>query len=335
VTVLIEKDREYPLRLIMYDALLERILKNHLKIPLIEQDYKAWRAGYKGELQTDYRLSFLPEKGYHIFRDLRLADEDWHFQIDTLILTLRYILLIETKNYSGTLFFDKDSEQIIQTKVDIEKSYDNPITQVTMQAWHLKRWLKHYKFQVPPIYHLVVISNSSTIIKTNDRSLNKVVVKGDVLLNRVLQIDGFNSNTIFTEKEVRKLSKLLLKKHTPHHPDILKPYSLTQADLQTGVQCPSCQTFGMQRDKWLWKCPVCKHKSQKAHYKTIKDYFLLINPSIHNQAFRGFANCLSIKTASNILSSMNLPSTGTKKGRIYHMPPDIETFFNLKDPAKK
>lgn len=146
--------------------------------------------------------------------------------MDTLILTLRYILLIETKNYSGTLFFDKDSEQIIQTKDEKDKSYDNPLIQVRMQAWHLKRWLQHHKFNVPPIFHFVVISNPSTIIKTNDRSLNKLVVKGDVLLNRVLQIDEINSNAVIPEKEARKLSKLLIKKHTPHHPDILKTYSL-------------------------------------------------------------------------------------------------------------
>ena len=316
---MIEKERTYPIRLLMYEALMERIQKNHPKIPLIEQDYKTWRAGYKGELQTDYRLSFLPEKGYLIFRDLRLADGDWHFQIDTLILTLRYILLIETKNYSGTLFFDKDSEQIIQTKDNHEKSYDNPLNQVKMQAWHLKRWLKQYKFKVPPIYHLVVISNSSTIIKT-------------ILLSRVLQIDEFNSSAIFTEKESKKLSRLLIKKHTPHHPDILKPYSLSQADLQSGVQCPSCLSYGMHRDKWIWRCPLCGHRTKTAHHKTLKEFFLLINPTINNQIFREFCTGISSKTAGDILSSMNLPHTGTNKGRIYHMPTDIESFFY---PAKK
>jgi ribosomal protein L37AE/L43A len=332
VTTLIEKERNYPIRLLMYEALMERIQKNHPKTPLIEQDYKAWRAGYKGELQTDYRLSFLPKKGFHIFRDIRLQDEKWYFQIDTLILTLRYILLIETKNYSGTLYFDKDSQQIIQTKDNQEKSYDNPINQVRMQAWHLKRWLHNYNFSIPPIYHLVAISNSSTIIKVSDRSLNNLIVKGDVLLSRVLQIDELSSNPTFSEKELKKLSKLLIKKHTPSHPDILKPYSLTQENLQKGIQCPSCHSFGMEREKWIWKCPVCEHKSQIAHYQTVKDFFLLLNPVIHNQGFRTFVNCKSIKTASNILSSMNLPHTGTKKGRIYHMPPDIEAFFN---PAKK
>jgi ribosomal protein L37AE/L43A len=329
---LIEKERTYPIRLLMYEALMERIIPNHPKTSLIEQDYKAWRAGYKGELQTDYRLSFLPEKGYHIFRDLRLQDEKWHFQIDTLILTLRYILLIETKAYSGTLFFDKHSEQMIQTKDGQEKSYDNPINQVRMQAWHMKRWLQIHKFSVPTIYHLVAISNSSTIIKVSDRSLNNLIVKGDVLLNRVLQIDDITSNPSFTDKDVRKLSRSLLKNHSPHHPDILKQYSLTPDDLQKGVQCPSCLTYGMDREKWVWRCPVCEHKSKSAHHKTVKELFLLISPTIKNKMCREFCPGVSSKTINDLLISLNLPHTGTKKGRIYHMPPDIETFFS---PAKK
>lgn len=330
---MIEKERTYPIRLLIYEALLDRIMQNHPKIPLIQQDYKGWRAGYKGEQQTDYRLSFLPEKGYHIFRDLRLADDSWHFQIDTLILTHRYILLVETKNYVGTLFFDKDSEQIIQTKAEIEKSYDNPINQVRMQAWHFKRWLLEHKFNVPPIYHLVAISNPSTIIKVSHTSLNKLIVKGDVLLSRVKQFNELTSNPIYSDKELKKLTKSLLKKHTPHHPDLLKSYSLTQADLHKGVQCPACSSYAMHREKWIWSCPECEHLSKTAHHKTVKEFFLLIHPTFKNHTCREFCSSgISTKTASDILSSLSLPFTGSKKGRIYHMPPDIETFFN---PAKK
>lgn len=329
---MIEKERTYPIRLLMYEALLERIIPNHPKTSLIEQDYKAWRAGYKGELQTDYRLSFLPEKGFHIFRDIRLQDEQWHFQIDTLILTLRYILLIETKAHTGTLFFDKPSEQMIQTKDNQEKSYDNPINQVRMQAWHLKRWLQNHKFSVPPIYHLVAISNSSTIIKVSDRSLNNLIVKGDVLLSRVLLIDETNPNPSFSDKEIKKLSKSLVKNHSPHYPDILKQYSLTLDDLQKGVQCPSCLTYGMRREKWVRRCPMCEHKSKTAHHKTVKELLLLVSPAINNQMCREFCPGVSSKTITDILLSLNLPFTGAHKDRTYQMPPDIETFFN---PAKK
>lgn len=104
---MIIKERIYPIRLRMYEALLNRLTENCTRRAEIEEDYKAWRAGYKGELQTDYRLSYLPEKDYWIIRDIRLKDEIWHFQIDTLVITHRYILLIETKNYSSTIYFEK------------------------------------------------------------------------------------------------------------------------------------------------------------------------------------------------------------------------------------
>lgn len=218
---------------------------------------------------------------------------------------------------------------MIQTKNDQEKSYDNPINQVRMQAWHLKRWLKNHKFSVPPIYQLVAISNASTIIKVSDRSLNNLIVKGDVLLSRVLQIDDTTPNPSFTDKEVKKLSKSLVKNHTPPHPDILKQYSLTPDDLQKGVQCPSCLSYGINREKWIWHCPVCEHKSKTAHHKTVKEFFLLISPTIKNQMCRDFCIGISSKTASDLLISLNLPFTGNTHGRFYHMPPDIETFFKL------
>lgn len=329
---MIKKERGYPIRLRMYEAIFNRILDNHPKLSLIEQDYKGWRAGYKGELQTDYRLSFLPEQGYYIFRDLRLADNLWFFQMDTLILTLRYILLIETKNHSGTLFFDKASEQMIQTKDEKEKAYDCPVLQVKMQSWHLKRWMNVLKFKLPPVYHLVVISNPHTIIKSNNSQLYKTVVKGDVLLNRVQQIDHENPEEILSEKELKKLANLLLKKHTPQHPDLLKYYNLTDSDFHKGVQCPACTTFGMIRLKWHWVCPHCAYSSKSAHHGAVFDHFLLSKPTITNQEFRDLMSITSIKSANRMLSFMKLPHTGSNKGRVYHMPHDIETFFN---PAKK
>ncbi|RSD25539.1 nuclease-related domain-containing protein [Mesobacillus subterraneus] len=326
---MIRKERGYPIRLRMYETILKRIVDHHLKLQQIEQDYNGWRSGYKGELKTDYRLSFLPEKGYDIFRDLRLPDGTWYFQMDTLILTLRYILLIETKNHSGTLFFDKESQQMIQTKDEKEKAYECPVLQVKMQSWHLRRWMIEHKFAIPPIFHLVVISNPNTIIKSNNPQLYNTVVKGDVLLNRVQQIDQKNSKEVFTAKELKKLSNMLLKKHTPQHPDLLKFYSLTDEDFHKGVECPACSSFGMFREKWHWMCPHCGHTSKSAHYGAIMDHFLLYKPTMTNQEFRDIAKIDSLKSANRMLSFMNLPATGINKGRIYHMPADIDTFFTF------
>lgn len=332
---MIIKDRDYPIRLRMLEALINRLYDHCSKLPLIKDDYKGWKAGYKGELNTDYRLSFLPEKDYWILRDLRLTDDSWNFQIDNLILTRRYFLLIETKNHSGTLLFEKNSEQMIQTKQDKEKAYDHPVIQVNKQKWHFNRWLQAYNFKVPPIVTHVVISNPSTIIKTDDPFLYKYVVKGDVLVDRIIKNDKHYFNEIFQEKELKKISKTLLKKHSPFHPDILKTYSLSQADIQLGVQCPSCSYFGMKRMKWIWVCPHCLLRSKTAHHSAVLDYFLLIKPTMTNQELRDFLLLPTSRSSGNLLSTLNLPSTGATKGRVYHMPEDIETFFHLKSPKKQ
>jgi ribosomal protein L37AE/L43A len=326
---LIIKDRIYPIRLRMYEALFNRLKENCSRRGEIEGDYKGWRAGYKGELQTDYRLSFLPEKDYWILRDLRLRDEMWHFQIDTLIITHRYILLVETKNYSGTIYFEKDSEQMIQTKLDKEKAYDNPILQVKKQKWHLKRWLVAHKFKVPPIFTMAVISNPATIIKTNDPKLYKYVVKGDVLVDRIKKMDSANLNDFFPEKEIKKLSKTLVKKHTPLYPELLKTYSLTETDLHKGVQCPSCSAFGMRRMKRKWVCHNCSFHSRTAHLTSVVDFFLLIKPSLTNSELSEFLLIQNPRAVGNILSSMNLPISGSNKGCVYHMPEDMESFIHL------
>lgn len=332
---MIVKDRSYPIRLRMYEALFNRLIENCIKLSEIKEDYKGWRAGYKGELNTDYRLSFLPEKDYWILRDLRLKDDIWHFQIDTLLITLRYILLIETKNYSGILYFEKDSEQMIQTKQEKEKAYDNPVLQVKKQKWHLKRWLIEHKFKVPPIYTLVVISNSATIIKTNDSNLYKYVVKGDVLVDRIKKINQTHVNDIFVEKEIKKISKTFLKKHTPLYTNILKFYSLTETELHKGVQCPSCMSLGMQRVKWKWFCNNCSFQSKTAHYSGIIDFFLLIKPTLTNSELSQFLLIKNSRSTGNLLSALNLPATGSNKGRIYYMPENIETFFSLNQPSRR
>lgn len=331
---MIIKDRDYPIRLRKLEALINRLYDHNSKLPLIKDDYKGWKSGYKGELNTDYRLSFLPEKDYWILRDLRLTDDSWKFQIDTLILTRRYFLLIETKNHSGALLFEKDSEQMIQTKQDKEKAYDHPVIQVNKQKWHFNRWLQANNFKVPLIHTLVVISNSSTIIKTDDPFLYKYVVKGDVLVDRIMKIDTNHFNEFFQDKDLKKISKTLVKKHSPFHPDILKIYSLSPADLQKGVQCPSCSYFGMKRMKWIWVCPHCLLRSKTAHHSAVLDYFLLIKPTMTNQELKDFLLLPTSRSSGNLLSTLNLPFSGATKGRVYHMPKDIETFFHLKSPKK-
>ncbi|WP_435994011.1 nuclease-related domain-containing protein [Rossellomorea sp. LjRoot5] len=93
------KELTIPLILEKTEALSGRIVQHHLKIPLIEKDLRKRRAGYNGESTVYYHLNFLKDKKYKIYYNVRLPILSNHFQMDFLLLTRFYILIIEVYNH--------------------------------------------------------------------------------------------------------------------------------------------------------------------------------------------------------------------------------------------
>ena len=108
---LIVKKRKVPLAIRKLRALAYRLPPNHPKVPLIMNDLKKREAGYKGECSIDFPLSFLEPKSYFIFHDLRLQDQSRFFQLDTLLISKKFALIIEVKNMAGSLYFDPHFNQ--------------------------------------------------------------------------------------------------------------------------------------------------------------------------------------------------------------------------------
>ncbi|WP_264196046.1 nuclease-related domain-containing protein [Metabacillus niabensis] len=84
---MILKEREITRIILQLEGLLFRLPHQHSKLSLITEEVNKRRAGFKGEKAIDYSLSFLDEKDYYIFHDLRLKTKKHFFQLDTLILT--------------------------------------------------------------------------------------------------------------------------------------------------------------------------------------------------------------------------------------------------------
>ncbi|MGR3766571.1 nuclease-related domain-containing protein [Rossellomorea sp. NS-SX7] len=159
------KKRKIPIRIEQNEALIRNLSDQHSKIPIIEQDLKRRNAGYNGEKSIDYHLSFLDSKKYMIFNDLKLPLTPHHFQIDSLLFTPFYTLILEIKNISGTLTIDSEFNQLTRTYNGIDTGFSDPITQANRQKLFLQRFFYEHNLVLPPIEYLVVISNPSTIIK--------------------------------------------------------------------------------------------------------------------------------------------------------------------------
>ncbi|WP_173917877.1 nuclease-related domain-containing protein [Halobacillus sp. Marseille-Q1614] len=140
---MIVKPRTYPLKLRKIQSLLRRLPKSHSKYPFIQSTYSRNLAGYEGEKSIDYYLDLLPEEDYLILKDLRIKGEKHYFQMDTILLTCKYILILEVKNFAGSLNLNRNTHQMIRTYNGVEEAFPDPILQVESHVQQLDRWINY------------------------------------------------------------------------------------------------------------------------------------------------------------------------------------------------
>ncbi|KON88317.1 hypothetical protein AF332_16925 [Sporosarcina globispora] len=320
---MIEKERGIPDYISKLEALIRRIPDTEPGREKAISELRKRRAGYKGEQKLDYYLSFLDEKEYKIFHGLRLLNGKYYFQIDTLVLTKKYAIIIEVKNWNGTIIFEPDFHQLIRILNDKEEAFHDPLSQAEHQQRQFKKWLRTNGYPDLPIEYAVVISSPSTIIKSPYKQISDKVLHAHRLISKISSVEKTNPVERLNEKEVKKISKTLLKKHVPHKADILKLFNINHQTLLTGVHCPKCSALPMIFHWGKWHCSSCKAISTTAHHQALQDYFHLIKPRITSKEFREFTHVSSLNAATRLLSNMGIPFEGERSKRIYHKNPEL------------
>ncbi|MFJ7639399.1 nuclease-related domain-containing protein [Peribacillus sp. NPDC097225] len=323
---MIIKERKIPLSILKLQALLRRLPPAPPKIPFIMSELSKKEAGYRGECAIDFPLSFLETKEYFIFHDIRLQDQTRFFQIDTLLLSRKFILIIEVKNIAGSLYFDSTFNQLIRTKDGKEMGFPDPLNQIERHESQLKSWLMKHGLTEPPIYSLVVISNPQTIIRANpeNRNLHYKVIHRDTLPFKIHQIEKSINQPSLSDKELKKIIKIINKHHTEADASVLERFNLSMEDFIKGVICEKCLMSPLLRQRREWRCSRCEHESKDGHIRALKDYYFLLGPTITNRQLREFLSISSSASATRILRSMNLVSEGMNKGKVYRVPFEYE-----------
>jgi hypothetical protein len=315
---LIVKRRKLPLRLKINDAVLRRLPETHPKRAEVIQDSMRFGAGHKGELTLDYYTSLLHEEDFHIFQGLRLKTGNTHFQMDSLLLSPSFAIIIESKNMTGTLTFHSQFNQMERSLNEKTDTFDDPLLQAKKHRMLLLKWLNLHHYPLIPIEYLVFSSNPSTALRnpTNDPEIYHRVCPPGKLIFKIEELLSKHQREVLSIKGHKKLSKLLLKSDQP--PDSHLPkFQIHPSEYLTGVQCPSCHGYAMERYSGKWNCTHCGATSKGAHLQALEDYFLIINPTINNRQFRSFVHLSSQKLASKLLAKSNLTATGATKNRSY------------------
>lgn len=318
---MIAKKRTTPLQLYALESLISRMRQKHKKRSDIEGDLTKRKTGFKGELALDYELGKLQGNNYYIFQDLRLKSGHLYFQLDTLLLTKHFGLILEIKNIKGTLFFDNEFGQMIRTYEDKEEGFKDPLIQAGAQRSLLREFLKENKLETIPIEYFIVISHASTILKSSQgyHDAKERVFHADHLIQKIASLQKKYKNIQVKKSKLDEIKQKLLSSHSPLLSTPLEYYQITKEEILPGVHCPSCSHLGMERIYGKWPCPKCKFTSVTAHEQAIIDYLLLLNPTISNSQCRKFLGLKSRKSAHIILNRMNLEKTGTNKGTVYRL----------------
>ena len=322
VIILIKKERKIPIKIKKLEASLRRVPFNHQNRKRIEDALAKSYAGFRGEQSLDYHLTCFSNEEYFIFHDLRLPGiENTYFQIDTLVLSKRFVLILEVKNISGTLFFDQSFRQLIRTTNDKEDGFPDPLLQVRRQKLQVESWLKKHQFQSPPIVAFIVISNPSSIIKTDShhKELFQTVLHAATLPTKVELLENRYQKEILTTKDLKRISRLLIKQHTQANPDVLKQFQINKSEILPGVHCPDCLMLPLIKKRTGWFCHNCEVTYKNAHIQSLMDYFLLIRPTITNQQFREFLQIQSMSTTTKLLNALNSQHSGRFKDRKYEL----------------
>lgn len=314
---MIVKERDVPRMLLKMEALNRRLPSHHKMKAIVDMETGNLRAGYQGEKSLDFILQFLHED-YHIFHDLRLPDAHGYFQIDTLILSPYFSVIIDVKNFSGTIIFD-ELNQCYREKDGSMEPFLHPVEQIRLQQYRLQAWMKQYSIPAHPIIPLIVFSNSNAYIQNLSQNVDipNMLIKKEYLKTKLDQLKDTYRTQFLSAPHIHALTQHFIKKHTPQDRDVLEKYGITPNEIIKGVFCPACHAVPMMRKWGHWFCPSCACRSKDAHQSALSDYRLLINRLINNRKAREFLKLESDHVVYYLLSQLNVERIGLKSGRSY------------------
>lgn len=220
---------------------LKELLKtvpSHLR-PRVEQEIKMLSYGIAGEKQVAFELnnSHLP---IIVLHDLYFEYEGLSAQIDYLIITNKFQLVVECKNLFGHIEVNNRGE-FIRTleyggKIKKEGIY-SPITQNTRHLDLIKKirltskknlltraafqrhFLENYK-------SVVVLANPKTVInmKYAKKEVKEQIIRCDQLVEYIKKLLKESKNEITMEKHMYEIAEFFLSFHTPNATDYTKKF---------------------------------------------------------------------------------------------------------------
>nr|WP_278184589.1 NERD domain-containing protein [Desulfofarcimen acetoxidans] len=195
------------------------------------------KKGLEGENNVYYELknSFLPILCLH---DIRLEYEGYTAQYDFIVISDRFLCVLETKQLNGNILINSDGTfiRVIHDRKGIEIKREGMYSPITQNQRHiniLKKILLENQLMSEEWFYLsfVVIANPKSIIHKEKcpTEINEMIIRHDQVIN---SLKYYQQKSIYhkLEKYLFKIAYWLKENNKPITYDYYAKYNLTDAD---------------------------------------------------------------------------------------------------------
>lgn len=297
---------------------IARLPEQHTQKKYLENQYHRKSAGERGEGKMQKKFKeFHVDEDFDALWDIGLKKGDWITQFDGLILMKRCVIVLDSKNVSDDLHFNKQTGEFIRLNTSGERLIlDDPVFQLKKNIQFLTLWFKDRKLDVA-VKGLIVFTAGNCIFHSKpDGALMCKTYQMNEFLYNILQ----STPQAHTPLNINKIKRLLKASHTPYvRKPLCETYQISYGDLKKGVYCTSCGGYQMARHRRNWICRNCSSKNAAAHHFALQEYFTFVDNTITNKDLREFCLLDSADIANKLLRQYDFVISGENKARRYRL----------------
>ena len=207
--------------------------------PQIERDMKLLAYGIAGEENVAFELnnSYLP---IIVLHDLRLEHEGLSAQIDYLIITTKFCLIVECKNLFGNLEVNSRGEFIRELDFNGKRKKEGIYSPITQNVRHMEmiKQLRLANKKNPLMrvaleksfgdFHksVIVLANPKTVInlKRAPKNVKDQIIRSDQLIEYIKRLIRENKDLASSEKDMYEMAEFFVGLHKENPVDYTEKY---------------------------------------------------------------------------------------------------------------
>jgi len=202
----------------------------------VEKDIKYLTYGIQGEKKVAFELenSYLP---IIVLQDLHIEYDGLSVQIDYMVITKKFALIIECKNLYGNIEVSSSGEFVRLKGYNAKEAMYSPITQNTRHMDMIRKIKmdKHSNFILRAFLDkffydmyktVVVLANPTSHVDTEKASkdVQNQIIRCDQLIGHIKKLLKESRMEVSSDKDMFDWANSFLRLHTPNTTDYLKKY---------------------------------------------------------------------------------------------------------------